>query len=102
MPGSPAIDRYVMVRLRHGDREVVAQHLRGVLAAAPEAVAVTVGLPADDTALKWDVAVVVRCADLPALTALLARPEVEAVLGPWLADRAAVVKTWNFAVLPAP
>ena len=43
--------------------------LREVLDAEPEALVVTLGTPADDSARKWDVSVVIRCADLADLAA---------------------------------
>ena len=98
------IDRYCFARLRDelatptGRAEVVAR-CRAVLAAAPETVAVSVGTPADDSAKSWDVSVVVRCEDLGALEALLARPEVIALLDDWLPSRAVVVKAWHFEVV---
>lgn len=89
------ITRFCFLRLRDGeDRAAIAAHLRDRIRA--EGVAVEVGLPADDSALKWDVSVVFRCAELAALDALLARPTMAALLGDWLAARAVVVKTWSF------
>ncbi len=89
------IARFYFVRLREGeDRAGVAAHLRAAIAAA--GVAVAVGTPADDSARKWDISVVFRCADLPALGALLARPAMVALFDDWLAARAVVVKAWSF------
>ena len=99
-----AIDRYCFARLRDelatptGRAEVVAR-CRAVLTAAPESLAVSVGTPADDSAKSWDVSLVVRCEDLGALEALLARPEVMALLDDWLPARAVVVKAWHFEVV---
>lgn len=91
------IDRYCFVRLRDSaERDQALDRCRAALAGAPEVVALTTGLPADDSARSWDVGIVVRCADLDALAALLARPEVAAYFDGWLAEHAVVVKTWSF------
>lgn len=99
-----AIDRYCFVRLRDElatptGRAEVAARCRAVLSAAREAESVSVGTPADDSAKSWDVSVVVRCEDLGALEAMLARPEVIALLDDWLPSRAVVVKAWHFEVV---
>jgi hypothetical protein len=96
-----AVERFCFVRLsdEHATAEgraAVVARCRAVLAAAPEVLEVTLGVPADDTARKWDVGLVIRCADLAALRALLARPEVAALLDGWLPARAAVIKAWHF------
>jgi len=88
------IQRFVLFRL-HADAsraEAIAQ-CRAVLGDA-----VTIGTPADDSAKKWDVSLVIRADDLAAMTALLARPEVAALLDEWLPPRTAVIKAWSFEV----
>ena len=94
------IDRFVLLRLyaSPGGRDGAIAHVREVLGAAPEALSVTFGTPADASAKKWDVAVVIRCADLDALAALLARPEVVHLFHDWLPARAEVIKAWSFEV----
>jgi hypothetical protein len=91
------IDRYFFFRLKEGrDRDAAVARCRDALAGAPEVVALSIGTPADDSAKKWDVGVVIRCADLDALAALLARPAVAAYFDAWLAEHAVVVKAWSF------
>lgn len=90
------IDRYYFVKLT--DEHATAAGRAEVIArcrAALAGVAVTAGVPADDSASRWDVGIVVRVADLGALAALLARPEVAAFMD-WLAARSTVVKAWSF------
>jgi hypothetical protein len=41
----------------------------------------------------------VRCDDIGELEAMLARPEVIALLDDWLPSRAVVVKAWHFEVV---
>ena len=98
------IDRYCFVRLRDElatptGRAEVAARARAVLSKAPEARAVSVGTPADDSAKSWDVSIVVRCDDLGELEAMMQRPEVQALLDDWLPVRAVVVKAWHFEVV---
>ena len=54
-----------------------------------------VGLPADDSAARWDLSVVFNAASLDAWHALARAPAVARALDD-LADRAAVVKAWTF------
>lgn len=90
------IDRYYFVKLRDehatdaGRAEVIAR-CRAALAGVP----LTAGVPADDSAARWDIGIVVRVDDLAALAALLARPDIAAFFD-WLAGRSAVVKAWSF------
>lgn len=57
--------------------------------------AVVVGLPADDSAVRWDLSIVITAATLADWHALAARP---AIVGAFeeLAARAAVIKAWTF------
>jgi hypothetical protein len=93
------VDRFCLFRL-HADtpRADAIARFRDVLDAEADALVVTIGTPADDTAKKWDVSVVIRCADLEALTALLARPAVRELLEVWLPPRTAIIKAWSFEV----
>ena len=61
----------------------------------------TVGLPADDSAARWDLSIVITAASLDAWNALAQLPAMTGVFDD-LAERAAVVKAWTFqAVSPA-
>ena len=91
------IDRYCFFRLHPGgDRDEAIARCRAALVGAREVVSLSIGTPADDSARKWDVGVVIRCEDLDALAALLARPAVAAFFDAWLAEHAVVVKAWSF------
>jgi hypothetical protein len=102
VPGAGEIDRFCFVRLaaEHGDQRAdIAARLRDAFVGAPGVIAVSAGLPADDSAAKWDVSLVVRCVDLAAWQALAASAPIAALLGEWLPARAAVVKAWTFTVI---
>lgn len=89
------IDRFVLFRLHAGTtREDAIARVRLAFAGAE----LTIGTPADDSAKKWDVSVVIRCADLAALAALHARPAVAELLEHWLPAHTAVIKAWSFEV----
>ncbi len=94
------IDRFVLFRLHASPqgRDGAIAHVREVLGGAAEALSVTFGTPADESAKKWDVAVVIRCADLASLGTLLARPAVRHLFHDWLPARAEVIKAWSFEV----
>jgi hypothetical protein len=96
------VDRFIFVKLLDAEvatREAIADHLAGELAAIAGADAVTVGLPADDSAARWDLSIVVRAADLAAWAAIATRATL--VLDAWLPARAAVVKAWTFERRPS-
>jgi len=96
------VERFFFIRLADehaAARREVAARLREVLAAQPAVIAVTTGVPADDSAASWDVSVVVRCPDLGAWQAVAAAPEVRTLLDDWLPARAKVVKGWTFDVV---
>jgi hypothetical protein len=90
------IQRFCFVKLL--DDEVAA---RGELAALLSAqmreagADVVVGLPADASAARWDLSIVISAASLAAWHALA---QVPAMIGAFdeLARRAAVVKAWTF------
>lgn len=90
------IQRFCFVKLLDGEvprRGEVAELLRAELAAAgADAV---VGLPADDSAARWDLSIVITAASLDAWRALAMAPAMAGVLD-GLAARAAVVKAWTF------
>jgi len=95
------VERFCFVRLREDhvkDRGAVAAHLRGTLRAQPGVVAVSAGVPADDSAASWDVSLVVRCVDLAAWGAVAATPGVRTLFDDWLPARAVVIKAWTFDV----
>ena len=94
------IDRYCFVKLMDAhvaNRDALASDLRARLAEAG-ALAVTVGVPADDSAARWDLSLVIRAADLAAWTALADGPAVRDVFTRWLPEHAVVIKAWTFAV----
>ena len=94
------IDRYCFVKLmdQHvANRAALADDLRARLADAG-AIAVSVGVPADDSAARWDLSLVIRAADLAAWSALADGPAVREVFTRWLPDHAVVIKAWTFAV----
>jgi hypothetical protein len=90
------IQRFCFVKL--GDDEVgargeLAEKLRAELVAA--GADAKVGLPADDSAARWDLSIVIEAATLDAWNALALRPAMIGVFDE-LAERAAVVKAWTF------
>lgn len=97
------IDRYTFVRLagEHATAEGRAAahaHVRAGLSALPGLVSLTCGTPADDSAARWDLAIVARFASLDALAAAMATPAWRSIVDEWLPPRAAVVKSWSFDV----
>jgi hypothetical protein len=97
------VDRFIFVKLLDGEvaaREAIADHLAEQLAAVAGADAVTIGVPADASAARWDLSIVVRVPDLAAWDAIAAR--AAAVLDDWLPARSAVVKAWTFSRRPHP
>lgn len=90
------IQRFCFVKLR--DEEVAIRGEIAALVAAElrEAGAdAVVGVPADDSAARWDLSVVIAAASLDAWHALSRVPAVVRALDD-LARRAAVVKAWTF------
>jgi hypothetical protein len=93
------IQRYCFVKLRAADvgsREALAEQLRAALASA--GADVLVGLPADDSAARWDLSIAITAESLPAWTALAALPAIVVVFDE-LAARAEVVKAWTFSAI---
>jgi hypothetical protein len=90
------IQRFCFVKLRDDEvatRGELAQLLSAQLReAGADAV---VGLPADASAARWDLSIVISAASLAAWNALA---QVPAMVGAFdeLAQRAAVVKAWTF------
>ena len=56
---------------------------------------VVVGLPADDSAARWDLSIVITAASIEAWNVLAQLPAMTGVFDE-LAGRAAVVKAWTF------
>jgi hypothetical protein len=75
------------------DRAELADKLRAELADA--GADVVVGLPADDSAARWDLSIVITAASLDAWNALARTPAMTGVFDD-LAERAEVVKAWTF------
>ena len=93
------IQRFCFVKLHDADvgaRAELAEKLRAELVAAgADAV---VGLPADDSAARWDLSILVNAASLDAWNALARTPAMTGVFDE-LAERAAVVKAWTFSAI---
>jgi hypothetical protein len=90
------IQRFCFVKLLDDEvagRAELADKLRAELADA--GAGATVGLPADDSAARWDLSIVIEAASLEAWNALAALPAMVGVFDE-LAERAAVVKAWTF------
>ena len=94
------IQRFCFVKLlddEAGARAELAEKLRAELAeAGADAV---VGIPADDSAQRWDLSIVITAASLDAYHALAELPAMTGVFDD-LAARAAVVKAWTFRSVP--
>ena len=93
------IQRFCFVKLLDDEvatRAELAEMLRAqLITAGADAV---VGLPADDSARKWDLSIVITTASLEAWNALAQLPAMTGVFDE-LAGRAAVVKAWTFTAL---
>jgi len=90
------VQRFVFVKLRDGEvaeRASIASELARDLEAA--GAAARVGIPADDSAARWDLSVVIDAASLAAWHALARAPAVARALDA-LAARAHVIKAWTF------
>ncbi|MGE0548371.1 MAG: hypothetical protein AB7O24_02280 [Kofleriaceae bacterium] len=92
------IQRFCFVKLvddEVGTRAELAQMMRARLASA--GANAVVGLPADDSAARWDISIVITTASLEAWNELA---QSTAMTGAFdeLASRAAVVKAWTFEV----
>jgi hypothetical protein len=93
------IQRFCFVKLRDDEvatRAELAEMLSAQLqAAGADAV---VGLPADDSAARWDLSIVIDAASLDAWNALA---RTSAMIGVFdeLAQRADVVKAWTFEAI---
>ena len=95
------IQRFCFAKLHDGEaagRGALADKMAAELRdAGADAV---VGLPADASAIRWDLAIVITAASLEAWHALAQRPAIAAVFDE-LAARATVVKAWTFEAVDA-
>ncbi|MGE0867049.1 MAG: hypothetical protein AB7P03_00700 [Kofleriaceae bacterium] len=92
------IQRFCFVKLVDDEvatRTELAQMMRARLISA--GADVVVGLPADDSAARWDISIVITTSSLDHWNALA---QSAAMIGAFdeLASRAAVVKAWTFEV----
>jgi hypothetical protein len=90
------IQRFCFVKLLDdevGTRAELAHMLRAQLESA--GADVVVGLPADDSAQRWDISITITTASLDAWTQLARAPAMIGVFDE-LSVRAAVVKAWTF------
>ncbi len=95
------IQRFCFVKLLDdevGTRAELAEMLRAQLLSA--GADVVVGVPADDSAARWDLSIVITAASLEAWNALALLPAMTGVFDE-LAGRAAVVKAWTFSAIAA-
>ena len=90
------IQRFCFVKLADHEVETrgeLAELVRAQLASAgADAV---VGLPADESALRWDLSIVISAASIEAWHALAMLPVMTGVFDE-LAARSAVIKAWTF------
>jgi hypothetical protein len=93
------IQRFCFVKLLDGEVETRAELgelLRArLISAGANAV---VGLPADDSAARWDLSIVVTAASVEAWNTLAMQPAMTGVFDE-LAARSAVVKAWTFEAI---
>lgn len=98
------VERYVFIKLddEHATdegRAEVAEHARRALRNLDGVTAVTVGVPADEPAIRsWDLSIVVRFAKLADIDTYRVHPDHRAFVDEFLAPRMAVIKAWNFTV----
>lgn len=91
------VQRFCFIKLLDHEVETraeLADMLRVQLAGA--GAAAVVGIPADDSAARWDLSIVIETASLEAWRALAATPAMVGVFDE-LSIRSAVVKAWTFA-----
>jgi hypothetical protein len=90
------IQRFCFVKLRDDEvatRGELAERLSAQMRSA--GANVVVGLPADASAARWDLSIVITAASLDAWNALAEVPAMTSVLDE-LSQRATVVKAWTF------
>jgi len=94
------VQRFCFVRLREepsARRDAVARELTAELTAACAPHAVWVGVPGDESAARWDLGIVIALPDVAAWQALASLAAFDEIMLR-LADEAAVVKAWTFAM----
>ncbi len=92
------IQRFVLVKLQDAyveHRASLVVRVRTLFAAA--GVAALVGLPADESAVKWDLSIAVTAASLEAWHALSQMASVEAIFAE-VSAHAKVEKQWTFDI----
>lgn len=90
------IQRFCFVKLRDDEvatRGALAELLSAQLRSA--GAEVVVGLPADASAARWDLSIVITAVSLDAWNTLAGSPAMTGVFDE-LAQRASVVKAWTF------
>jgi hypothetical protein len=95
------IQRFCFVKLRAESvpkRQAIATELAARLDGL--GVRAHVGVPADDSAARWDLSIVVEVETLAVWQALAARPAVAVVFDD-IARRGEVVKAWTFEAIAA-
>jgi len=93
------IQRFCFVKLLDdevGTRAELAELLRARLRSADADA--TMGLPADESAARWDLSIVIDAASVEAWHALAMQPAMIGVFDE-LSARAAVVKAWTFEAI---
>jgi hypothetical protein len=93
------IQRFCFVKLLDdevGTRAELAEMIRAQLISA--GADVIVGLPADDSAARWDLSIVITAASLDAWHTLAMLPAMTGAFDE-LAGRAKVVKAWTFSAV---
>jgi hypothetical protein len=97
------VERIMLLKLQaSAEREAIARLSRDVLAALPQLLELSVGLPSDEASSRsWDVSLIMRFATQAdvdaALESSIFRHYVEVDLG----GKVQVVKAWSFARLSA-
>jgi hypothetical protein len=96
------IQRFCFVKLLDDEvprRGELADKLRAELAEA--GADIVVGVPADESAQRWDLSIVITTASLDAYDALARLPSMIGVFDE-LAARSAVIKAWTFQAVGEP
>ncbi|HRC57159.1 MAG: hypothetical protein IPI49_07930 [Myxococcales bacterium] len=96
---SSTVMRFCFVRLRQelaAQRDELCAKLRDELTAACAPHPVWTGVPGDDSAIRWDLAVTISLPDLAAWERLAGAPALAAIMDR-LDGAAEVLKTWTFA-----
>jgi hypothetical protein len=90
------IQRFCFVKLRDDEVATRGELAEMLLAQMRTAGAdVVVGVPADDSAARWDLSIVITAASLAAWNALAVVPAMTGAFDE-LAQRAKVIKAWTF------